>query len=190
MRGVQPHPEKRVTFKEKSPRVKSNTLDNPRSRRKTGNIFSLADRAGSSDKACEGMAAFRQPLKTVGATEKNADSQQQENRMITPEHERQTQTSQPAAQPTARGVGAFSLLNKGPYGLRERPRSTENLSRKPTETAGDKENKVTSGARPKKVPEVKQGLWNWRARNKGVTQPGRREQTAGQNRVLQFYNVV
>lgn len=188
MRGVQPHPEKRVTFK-KSPRVKSNTLDNPRSRRKRGNIFSLADRAGSSDKACEGMAAFRQPLKTMGATEKNAESQQ-ENHMITPEHERQTQTSQPAAQPIARGVGAFSLLNKGPYGLRERPRSTENLSRKPTETAGDKENKVTSGARPKKVPEVKQGLWNWRARNKGVTQPGRREQTAGQNRVLQFYNVV
>lgn len=57
-------------------------------------------------------------------------------------------------------------------------------------TAGDKENKVTSGARPQKVPEVKQELWNWRARNKGVTQPGRREQTAGQNRVLQFYNVV
>ncbi|XP_047489588.1 serine/threonine-protein kinase Nek4-like [Penaeus chinensis] len=190
MRGVQPHPEKRVTFKEKSPKVKSNTLDNPRSRRKRGNIFSLAERAGSSDKTSEVTAAARQPLKVVAATEKNADSQQEIHMISPPEHERQTQTSQPAAQPTAKGFGAFSLLNKGPHGLRERPRSTENLSRKPAETTGDKENKVTSGAKPKKAPEMKQGLWNWRARSKGVTQPGRREQNTGQNRVLQFYNVV
>lgn len=190
MRGTQPHPEKRVTFKGKSPRVKSNTLDNPRSRRKRGNIFSLADRAGPSDKTSEGTAAARLPLKTVAAAEKNAESQQ-ENCMVSPsEQERQTQTSHPAAQPAARVVPALHLPNKGFYGLRERPRSTENLSKKPAETTGDKENKVTSGARPKKVPEVKQGLWNWKPRNKGTTQPGRRDQNQGQSRVLQFYNVV
>nr|XP_045596560.1 serine/threonine-protein kinase Nek2-like isoform X2 [Procambarus clarkii] len=161
MRGIQPPPEKRVSFKEKPTKFKSNTLDNPKSRLKRGNIFRLAERSSESKKESKDKVQnetnCRVPLK---ATTSNVSSVQHQGQEKTGESPLQSAPLSNLLQCTQETV---SMAKPGlAYVLRERPRSTENLSKKSCEAGLDKEN-VGQTMKSKKVPEIKRGLWSRRS---------------------------
>ncbi|XP_071519533.1 uncharacterized protein [Panulirus ornatus] len=196
MRGIQPPPEKRVSFKEKPTRFKSNTLDNPKSRRKRGNIFSLVERATETSKEVKEKVLeeihCRVPFKAVSGNAMTSQQQGQKPNFL-PDKKSQESSLPPAFLPNLQKPAQDSISNPDlniTHVLRERPRSTENLSKKSLDTWSDKEN-VVLAVKQKKMPEFKSGLWS-RSGNKGAERPGRREHPTfkSQKHVLHFYNVV
>lgn len=196
MRGIQPLPEKRVSFKEKPTKFKSNTLDNPKSRRKRGNIFSLVERATETrkeakDKVLEEIHC-RAPFKTISGNTMTSQLQSQKSNVLPDKKSQEPSPPSEAFHPNLQKSAQNSVSNpnqNSTYILR-RPRSTENLCKKSLDTWSDKEN-IAQAVKQKKVPELKPGLWN-RPGSKGAERPGRRDHPTlrSQNHVLQFYNVV
>lgn len=185
MRGIQPPGEKRVSFKEKPTKFKSNTLDNPKSRQKRGNIFRLVSsepKTETKDKLPD-ETNIRGPLRVISDNASTAQQQGQSKKSLDSPH-------QPASllNPDKKlQVTVKSSLN---CILRERPRSTENLGKKSNEAVSGKEN-VSQALKLKKVPEIKPGLWSRRSGRKFTDRPGRREQVVrSQDHVMQYYNVV
>ncbi|KAG7161196.1 serine/threonine-protein kinase Nek2-like [Homarus americanus] len=193
MRGIQPQPEKRVSFKEKPIKFKSNTLDNPKSRRKRGNIFRLAEPKKENTDKVHDEIICKIPLQTLSSND--ISTHQQGQKLTLPSD----QKSQDSPLPPASHLNPQKTISETTNSqkslitgnLQERPRSTESLNKKSLEAGSDKEN-VGRGTKPKKVPEIKPGFWSRRPGSRVVERTGRRERdtTRSQNPVVRFYNMV
>ncbi|KAK3864906.1 hypothetical protein Pcinc_029442 [Petrolisthes cinctipes] len=172
MRGIQPQPEKHVSFRERTDRFKSNTLDNPKSRWKRGNIFGLVE--GKK----EAREKVNDDIKDKDTTKPGTLVTEDTNQQPRPPH-----TSDLPRNPPPQA-------SEQPR-LRKRQGSVETLIRRRNNTGDDKENQV-QGPRHKPVPELKGKLLGTHAGLKvGSKQvKGRLPVRNTRARVLQFYNVV
>lgn len=174
MRGIQPQPEKHVSFRERTDRFKSNTLDNPKSRWKRGNIFGLVEGKKDAREKVEDEAKDKTTARQGTPLTENTTQQ------IQP-----PQTSDMARQPPPQA-------SEQPK-LRMRQGSVETLMRRrsASNTGDDKENQAM-GPRRKPVPELKGKLLGTRAGLKSGSKTSRERMPIRNSRarVLQFYNVV
>ncbi|XP_064120595.1 probable serine/threonine-protein kinase nek2 [Macrobrachium nipponense] len=202
MRGLQSQAEKRVSFEEgKTAKFKSNTLDNPKSRRKRGNIFGLVERNSENKKDSKEIATEvtepkpRIPLKPL-STDNQAKQQKQKSKFVSPQN--QAKPSTPCEDGLQQGRSSRSGTKVTPNSnaapaLQRRSRSSENLTRRFLESQKNKENIPSQGTKGKQVPEVKECLKTWRTSNRGLERLVKRDGSGKKVQkvpVMQFYNVV
>ncbi|XP_066937156.1 serine/threonine-protein kinase Nek3-like [Macrobrachium rosenbergii] len=202
MRGLQSQAEKRVSFEEgKTAKFKSNTLDNPKSRRKRGNIFGLVERNSENKKDSKEMATEvtepkpRIPLKSL-STDNQTKQQKQKSKFVSPQN--QAKPSTPCEDGLQQGRSSRSGAKVTPNSnvapaLQRRSRSSENLTRRFLESQKNKENIPSQGTKGKQVPEVKECLKTWRTSNRGLERLVKRDGSGKKVQkvpVMQFYNVV
>ena len=197
MRGLQGQAEKRVSFKaEKPSKFKSNTLDNPKSRRKRGNIFGLVERSSENKKDKEEVMCAPelrnplQPISVVNDTGNNIRTKQQNQKPNSDPCHNQEKTNQCILNLRK---NSKENLKVTPVGLQQRCRSSENLSRRSVESVKNKENVPVQGTKVKKVPEVKECLRTFRTSNRVLERLAKKEGIGRNGQkvpALQFYNVV
>ncbi|XP_068230212.1 serine/threonine-protein kinase Nek2-like [Palaemon carinicauda] len=201
MRGLQVQAEKRVSFEEEKPaKFKSNTLDNPKSRRKRGNIFGLAERNSENKKDNKEVATEitetkpRIPLKSL-STDNQARQQKQKSKFISPQN--QANLGAPCENGQQQGWSARSRAKVAPKSNvpvpQGRSRSSENLTRRSFEIQRNKENILSQGTKEKQVPEVKECLKTWKTSNRGIERLIKRDgsgRKVQKTPAMQFYNVV